>query len=249
MSHQALAMSETASSASQTERAKLDAAISAVHAKQLEFARLPIDAKTRLLSDLIPSTLANVDEWIREACKAKGLPENTPLAGEEWLGGPLLLMRNIRLLVDTMRQIEQDGTPQLGKAVHTREDGRVVVDVFPSSTFDKLLYQGFSARDLLLPGITEEEARAKQASFYKTKDPEGGTTLVLGAGNVASIPPMDALYKLFVEGRVCVIKMNPVNEYLGPFFEKAFAPLIAEDYVRRRLRGRRSGRVPLPASR
>jgi aldehyde dehydrogenase (NAD(P)+) len=37
---------------------------------------------------------------------------------------------------------------------------------------------------------------------------------------------MDALYKSFVEGFVCVIKMNPVNEYLGPFFEEAFRPLI-----------------------
>jgi acyl-CoA reductase-like NAD-dependent aldehyde dehydrogenase len=232
MSHQALAMSETASSAAQTELANLDAAITAVHAKQVEFARLPVRAKIGLLGDLIPATLANVDEWIREACRAKGLTENTPLAGEEWLGGPLLLMRNLRLLVETMEQIERDGAPPLGRKVHQRPDGRIAIDVFPGSAFDSLLYSGFSAQILLQEGMTEEEARAKQASFYKQKNPTGGTTLVLGAGNVASIPPMDALYKLFVEGRVCIIKMNPVNEYLGPVFEKVFAPLIARNYVR-----------------
>jgi aldehyde dehydrogenase (NAD(P)+) len=56
-------------------------------------------------------------------------------------------------------------------------------------------------------------------------------SLVLGAGNVASIPPMDVLYKMFVEGNVCILKMNPVNEYLGPFLERAFAPLIQGGYL------------------
>ncbi len=46
---------------------------------------------------------------------------------------------------------------------------------------------------------------------------------MLGAGNVASIPPMDALYKMFVDGNVCLVKLNPVNEYLGPFYEEALA--------------------------
>ena len=50
--------------------------------------------------------------------------------------------------------------------------------------------------------------------------------LVLGAGNVASIGPLDVVHKLFVEGQVALLKLNPVNEYLGPFFEEAFADLI-----------------------
>jgi acyl-CoA reductase-like NAD-dependent aldehyde dehydrogenase len=55
--------------------------------------------------------------------------------------------------------------------------------------------------------------------------------LILGAGNVSSIPPLDLLYKLFVEDQVVLLKMNPVNGYLGPFFERAFAALIDDGYL------------------
>jgi aldehyde dehydrogenase (NAD(P)+) len=55
---------------------------------------------------------------------------------------------------------------------------------------------------------------------------EGKVSLILGAGNVASIPPTDAIYKMFVEGKVCIIKMNPVNAHVGPFIEKAFKDAV-----------------------
>jgi aldehyde dehydrogenase (NAD(P)+) len=71
-----------------------------------------------------------------------------------------------------------------------------------------------------------------QASFYKRRDPEGRVALVLGAGNVASIPVLDVIYKSFVDGAVCLLKMSPVNAYLGPFFELALAPLISRGFLR-----------------
>jgi aldehyde dehydrogenase (NAD(P)+) len=55
---------------------------------------------------------------------------------------------------------------------------------------------------------------------------------VLGAGNVASIPVLDVIYKSFVEGAVCLLKMSPVNAYLGPYFELALAPLISRGFLR-----------------
>ena len=57
-------------------------------------------------------------------------------------------------------------------------------------------------------------------------------SLVLGAGNVSSIPPMDVATKMFVEGFVCILKMNPVNEWVGPYLERALAPLIDRGYLR-----------------
>jgi hypothetical protein len=56
--------------------------------------------------------------------------------------------------------------------------------------------------------------------------------LVLGAGNVSSIPPTDAISKIFQEGHVVLLKMNPVNEYLGPIFQRLFARLIDQGFVR-----------------
>lgn len=230
--HTALAMSETAKSAAQTALEQVDQAVSAVAARKEEFARLPVREKIALLRACIPTVKAAVPEWIRVACLAKGLREDSSTAGEEWLAGPYLVMRNLRLLIESLEAIDRAGTPPMGTGVRTRPDGRVMVDVFPASLVDGLLYGGFKGQVLLQAGVTEAQARERQASFYKRREPKGGLTLTLGAGNVSSIAPMDALYKMFVEGNVGVVKMNPVNEYLGPAFEKALAPLIAKDYLR-----------------
>ena len=40
------------------------------------------------------------------------------------------------------------------------------------------------------------------------------------------------LYKLIADGAVCVLKMNPVNEYLGPIFEDALKPLVDGGFLR-----------------
>ena len=55
---------------------------------------------------------------------------------------------------------------------------------------------------------------------------------MLGAGNIASIPPLDVLYKLYAEGQVCILKMNPVNSYLGPIFEDIFEEFVDAGYLR-----------------
>jgi hypothetical protein len=57
-------------------------------------------------------------------------------------------------------------------------------------------------------------------------------TLVLGAGNVASLGPRDVLSKLFADGHVVVLKANPVNDYLVPYWSRAFASLIDAGYLR-----------------
>ncbi len=230
--HTALAMSETARSQTETTQEAMDRALSTVAAKKDEFVRLPIADKIALLKSCMVTVKASVPTWIREACRAKGFDESAPVAGEEWLAGPMLVMRNLRLFVETLQAILRAGTPPLGTGVHRRPDGRLVIEVFPTGLLDKLLFAGFTGHVVMEKGLTEDDAREKQASFYKRKDPTGGLTLTLGAGNVSSIGPMDALYKMFVEGRVSLLKMNPVNEYLGPVFEQAFQPLIARDYLR-----------------
>ena len=54
---------------------------------------------------------------------------------------------------------------------------------------------------------------------------------MLGAGNINAIPPADVVTKLFNQGKVCVLKMNPVNAYLGPILEEAFAEAIARGFL------------------
>jgi aldehyde dehydrogenase (NAD(P)+) len=70
------------------------------------------------------------------------------------------------------------------------------------------------------------------ATWYRQPAPAGKVALVLGASNIAAIAPLDVLHKLITEGQVCLLKLNPVNDYLGPIMADIFAPLITDGYVR-----------------
>ena len=212
--------------------AALDQAVAAVVQRKRAFARLPVAEKIALLRATAPLLNAVSTDWVAAACRAKGIPLDSPTAGEEWLAGPAPSARNIRLLVDSLLQIARQGRPQLGRKVRTRPDGRVEVEVLPVGGWDTTLYRGLSCWVRLQPGIDEAGARQQQAAFYQESQPEGKVSLILGAGNVSSIPVMDVLYKMFVDGSVCLLKMNPVNEWVGPFLEQALAPLIAAGFLR-----------------
>jgi acyl-CoA reductase-like NAD-dependent aldehyde dehydrogenase len=193
---------------------------------------MPPREKAALLREVLPLLTRAGRGWVEAGCRAKGIRVDSPLSGEEWFAGPLVTARNVRLLATSLEQIASSGRPALGRSVKRRADGRVEIEIFPAGGFDPALYRGLSCTALLQPGVDEAEAREKQASFYQKKDPSGLVSLVLGAGNVSSIPPTDALYKMFVDGSVCVLKMNPVNEWAGPFIEQAFAPLVQRNFMR-----------------
>jgi len=91
-----------------------------------------------------------------------------------------------------------------------------------------MLFMGVRAEAQMQEGVDEPRLHESRARFYKSPDHAGKVCLVLGAGNINSIPPTDVIYKLFNEGKVCVLKMNPVNAYLGPIIEEAFAAAIGQ---------------------
>jgi hypothetical protein len=212
----------------------LDAKVERLASHAREFAQLPIGSKIALLEAGLAGTREIASEWVKAACQAKGISFDAPVSGEEWLAGPALTLRNIRLLARALADVRSSGAPKLN-ASHVRElaHGGVGVRVLPYDGFDAALYGGLSAETWLQPGTRRADvlSGAHQASFYRKKDAEGGVSLVLGAGNVSSIPPMDILYKMFVDGSVCILKMNPVNEYLGPLFERAYKTWIDKGYL------------------
>ena len=60
----------------------------------------------------------------------------------------------------------------------------------------------------------------------------GASRSCSGAGNVGSLGPNDVLNKLFVAGKVVVLKANPVNDYLVEHWERALRALIDEGVLR-----------------
>jgi hypothetical protein len=107
---------------------------------------------------------------------------------------------------------------------------RHVARVFPSDALDVAMFTGLTAEVHLAPGVPVTQGRLyrdKKAGKYR----EGRIGLVLGAGNVGSICPTDALYKLFVDDEVVIIKTNPVNAYLSRFWVAALQPLVDDGFV------------------
>jgi aldehyde dehydrogenase (NAD(P)+) len=166
---------------------------------------------------------------VRASCAAKGIPLGTPAEGEEWVG-PWCVVRHLRLIIASLTALDRAGNTPVGRIGRT-DDDRLTVRVFPASSVDGMLFSGITVDVHLQPHIGEAEMHASRAAFYKGAGHAGRTVLVLGAGNVNAIPGMDVLSKLFNEGKVCLLKMNPVNAYLGPFIEEAFAEPIARGFL------------------
>lgn len=59
----------------------------------------------------------------------------------------------------------------------------------------------------------------------------GYLTLRTGAGNQAAVVALDLLHRLLYQDSVVVVKMNPVNDNLGPHMEAIFKPFIQMDAV------------------
>lgn len=177
--------------------------------------------------DFLNACLAGVErtarEWVRLACAAQRVPLESAFAGENWLSGPWITARDLRLLADALRASGRPAPPRLQE----RGD-QWVADVVPAGALERVLFTGIRAEVRMMPGAAPSQGR-----IYRSPREErtGAVSLVLGAGNISSIGPRDLLHQLFVEDRVVVLKMHPVNEYLGPIFENAFSCLIEAGYL------------------
>lgn len=204
----------------------LDQALETLAGKKDSWARLPIADRRAILRELVRDFPRVAARWADAVRDAEGIPAGTATAGEEWLAGPYFIVRNVRLLDKALGEIERHGQPKIPGPVRTRDDGRVTAQVFPQDLYDRIFYTGITAEVWMEPGVTRDGLAATQAVAYKEEAPEGEVSLVLGAGNVSSIGPMDVLYKLFVENKVVVLKMHPLNAYLGPLLAEGFQALL-----------------------
>ena len=219
-------------SISATTLEEIDGYLAVLQASKARWVATSVEKRISYLERIMARTAAIAERWVRLACDAKGISFDEPVSSEEWNSGPHLTVRNARLLRNSLRDIIEHGAPQFPGPVTTRK-GQTVVGVFPTDIYDKLLWTGIKAEIWMETGVSSADLGETQAVAYRDDGEAGGRVgLVLGAGNIASIPPMDVMYKLFAENEVAVLKMNPVNEYLGPLFEEVFADLIDDGFLR-----------------
>ncbi|MBL8923298.1 MAG: aldehyde dehydrogenase [Myxococcaceae bacterium] len=211
-------------------QSQLETILTRVKESAPAFAGTTVDERIAFLRQLRDGYMSIAEESVRLACAYKGIPFDSPVSGEEWLAGPMITLRVLRLTEWALTEVKQYGAPRIAdKLIRDLPDGRIAVKAFPGDALDSALLAKHLGENYMQPGITRANLRDHQAAYYR-KPHQGRVCLVLGAGNVNAIPPTDVVGKMFVEGTACVLKMNPVNAYLGPLIEKAFAPLIARGF-------------------
>ena len=229
----AITIPEPAAQRQPSTEPEVDRALADLRGHADEWARLPIRDKVKLLWKLRRATDRAAGAWVTAASEAKGLRKGDPLRGEEWSSGPWALLNYLAPLEKTLRAAERGRRGDLvAGRTRTRPDGQVVARVMPDGLYDQLLFSGFAVDVWMQPGVTEANLPETIATFYDEPGPAGRVAVVLGAGNIASIAPLDVLYKLYAEGQVVLLKLNPVNEYLAPIFEEVFADFIRAGFVR-----------------
>jgi aldehyde dehydrogenase (NAD(P)+) len=209
---------------------RLDEAVARVRDGAARLLRLSLDERVALARSMQAGYLGIASESVALACAAKGLAPGTPLEGEEWTAGPWMVVRHLRLIQQSLLGLKHTGNTPVGQRTRTA-DGRLAVQVFPAGAIDGALFKGVRVDVHLQPGMTEADLDATRARFYKESPHGGRVVLVLGAGNVNAIPSMDVISKLFNEGKACVLKMNPVNAYLGPLLERAYSAAIRAGFL------------------
>lgn len=215
-----------------TEEVALDAAIAQLAQGATAWAHLTLGQRVRLLGRVRASVSANVEAWADIASASKGLAPGHPLRGEEWLSGPYAALVAIDAYADSLKKLAKGGSPLDGVKTDAAPGGRVRVRAFPLNPVDSLLLSGYSGEVWLEPEVTERDARIDAGLAQLDPTVRGGVGLVLGAGNVTSIPVLDVIYELLAHNRVALLKVNPTQDALVPVFERAFAPLIEPGFLR-----------------
>jgi len=190
--------------------------------KKEEWRNLSIEKKISYLADIQDKVFLNAEKWVEVCTKIKRISSKESIA-QEWLSGPVTVMRQVRFL---RQGLLQQGKPT-PKNISQTKKGQFVAQVMPESLFEKCLWRGFSASVFVQKGKP-----FSQGHFYQNPAVASpGLSLILGAGNVTSIAPLDALDKMYQEGHVCLVKLNPVCELLLPIFKEIFSCLIKDGYL------------------
>ncbi|NNN01135.1 MAG: aldehyde dehydrogenase family protein [Acidimicrobiaceae bacterium] len=214
------------------DEAALDQVITHVAASAQKWAATSPGDRARLLERVVKDTFEVSRAWNAAGCAAKGYDPESSEGGEELFSGIGTFVRMAQCFRASMLDIAAKGRPQFPGPVRHKPDRRIAVQVIPANLFDKLLYAGITGEVWMEPGVDEAEVRSSQAAAYRSPQSHAGVSLVLGAGNVASLGPRDVLTKMFAEGKVVILKANPVNDYLVPYWSQAMKSLIEPGFLR-----------------
>ncbi len=211
----------------------LEQAILDLRSNKNQWARVSVADRIDILTRIRTATADAASEWAALACNGKQIPAGSELEGEEWLSGPYPLILACTALIRTLRGIQENS---VANELSTRQvtNDQIAVRVVPGDIWDRLVLGGVTADVWMQPGVSAANLRENIATTYEQPDccRRGSVSLVLGAGNINAIAPLDCFQKLFVEHSVVALKLNPANAYMEPVLTRCLQPLIDANALR-----------------
>jgi acyl-CoA reductase-like NAD-dependent aldehyde dehydrogenase len=211
------------------DRTTIDSAIDALVQHQTKWSAVTRPQRMVYLQRCMVAVQQASSGWVTAAVFGKGGEPADLLSSEEWTAGPMAILLYLRTM---LRTLSSPGQPQPA-AMRTNHD-QLVATVFPDQWMDRLLWPGYRGEVWLEPGKSASQggcAHQPDILVGQNEQLSGRVALVLGAGNIAAISILDSLHKLLVENQVVILKINPVNEYLGEFITQILQPFITDGFV------------------
>ncbi len=201
----------------------IDRNISKLRVNSSEFLNLDNSNIITMLEQTIENIKTISYYWATLASEKKGIL-NKSKEGEEWIGGPFACIYAIQYFIETL-----SNDNDLDRTKY--DDTKKSYQVFPTKNIEKLLFPFLEGEVRFAKNLNFEQINQFRGFANRFKNNKPKITLILGAGNVSSIPILDALFHMIAYKSVIYLKLNPVNEYLLPIFNQVFDPFISRGYM------------------
>ena len=207
-----------------------------VSSKSNEWANLSLQHKYELLRQVLENAHQHKEEWIACQENQKGVNPNNPLHGygslDIMVGGPATFGAYANGILTSLEYAIQNDAQAPPPPISTKQVGdRTIATVWPRSNNLVQSLEAFGMTAEIVCDVKEDD-EPLQDSFGTTStsnNKSGGVAAILAAGNFDA--PTDLLSQLFIKGRVCICKPNPINTVSIPILEKILEPLISASYV------------------
>ena len=201
---------------------EIDRYISTLRTNSKEFNNISNIQLATMLDEVV-SNIKDVAFFWSTICSDNKNTTKTPAEGEEWLAGPFAAVLSTQYYIETLLNDDQ-------LDMSNYDENENSYKVFPNKFIEKLIFPFIDAKICFNKSMSFNDIDTYRG-FSKRFNINPSITLVLGAGNFSSIPYLDVLYHLIARRSVILLKLNPVNEYLKPVFEKVFQNFIERGYV------------------
>jgi aldehyde dehydrogenase (NAD(P)+) len=200
----------------------LDRNINRLRIHSIEFSELPNEELILLLEKTIKNIQGIAYYWATLSAEKKQILQKHK-EGEEWLGGPFVSILTTQYYIEYLK-----GTSPLKEENYDKVTNSY--KVFPNKLIESLTFPLLKAEIRFNKSMSYNQIEEFRG-FNQRIGPSENVTLVLGAGNVSSIPFLDTLFHLVAKRSAILLKLNPVNDYLLPVFEKVFEEFIDRGFI------------------